>query len=148
MSIKPTAGPLTQEEIAIFSIGIEALAKIKPENDAEKKERLLARYVSALRGQLLARMKERNISMTELAKRIGVSKNAVSRHLAGEGDMRFSTAISLAYALGEEWSAPVLSKAIGANYFTTTPELEGSNIPGWWSNGQLATTALTSNEGH
>lgn len=136
MSIKTRTGTLTPEEIAFFSEGLEAFAKITPENDAEKKERLLATYVSAVRGQVLARMEERNISVTGLAKRIGVSKNAVSRHLAGEGDMRISTAISLAYALGEEWSAPVLIAATGANYSTgggdaDISDWESANIPDW-----------------
>lgn len=129
MSLEIDQIELSPEEIAFFSEGLDALAKIKPENDAEKKERLLAKLAYGFRRQILVRMKECNISATELAKRIGVSKNAVSRHLASEGDMRLSTAVSLAYALDLEWSLPVLESSHSLNLLSIEDErLEHSKV--------------------
>jgi AcrR family transcriptional regulator len=55
------------------------------------------------RGEIVAAAKEAGVGVRELARRLGVSAAAVSRHLRSDGDMRLSTAALFADALGYEW---------------------------------------------
>jgi AcrR family transcriptional regulator len=63
------------------------------------------------RGEILAAAKEAGIGVRELARRLGVSAAAVSRHLRSEGDMRLSTAALFADALGYEWRLALVPSA-------------------------------------
>lgn len=59
--------------------------------------------VGRVRGQILAAAKKEGIGVREIARRMKISASAISRQLRSEGDMRFSTAILLARALGRRW---------------------------------------------
>lgn len=59
--------------------------------------------VGRVRGQILAAAKKEGIGVREIARRLKISASAVSRQLRSEGDMRFSTAILFARALGRRW---------------------------------------------
>jgi transcriptional regulator with XRE-family HTH domain len=59
--------------------------------------------VGHVRGQILAAAKDEGVGVRELARRMKISASAVSRQLRSEADMRFSTAILLARALGRRW---------------------------------------------
>ena len=60
----------------------------------------LARHI---RGLLAEATHEEKLSITDLAKRIGVSKSAVSRHLNSDGDIRASTMAIIGRALGRKF---------------------------------------------
>ena len=64
----------------------------------------IAVALGRVRGQILAAAKRDGIGVRELARRMNISASAVSRQLSSEGDMRFSTAILLARALGQRWN--------------------------------------------
>lgn len=66
-------------------------------------ELLTAAVSGCVRGQILAAMNEDHVGVRELARKLGVSPSAVSRQLRSEGDIRISTAVILAHALGREW---------------------------------------------
>jgi plasmid maintenance system antidote protein VapI len=63
----------------------------------------IAVALGRVRGQILAAAKRDGIGVRELARRMEISASAVSRQLRSEGDMRFSTAILFARALGRRW---------------------------------------------
>ena len=63
----------------------------------------IAVALGRVRGQILAAAKRDGIGVRELARRMNISASAVSRQLSSEGDMRLSTAILLAHALGQRW---------------------------------------------
>jgi DNA-binding transcriptional ArsR family regulator len=63
----------------------------------------IAVLTARARGEILAAAREAGVGVRELARRLGVSPAAVSRHLRSEGDMRLSTAALFACALGLEW---------------------------------------------
>ena len=69
-----------------------------------------ATLAAEIRGRLVAAMQADHVNVTELAKRLGVSKSAVSRHLNSDGDIRITTAALLAHALGREWKVDLLQK--------------------------------------
>jgi transcriptional regulator with XRE-family HTH domain len=58
------------------------------------------RKLQELRAGILEAMQADGVSVRELARRRGVSAAAVSRALAGAGDMHIGTAVLLARALG------------------------------------------------
>src|SRR5215472_12081205 len=63
----------------------------------------IATFTGRVRGEILAAAREDGAGVRELARRLGVSPAAVSRHLRSEGDLRLSTAFLFASALGREW---------------------------------------------
>jgi DNA-binding transcriptional ArsR family regulator len=63
----------------------------------------IAVLTARARGEIVASAKQAGVGVRELARRLGVSAAAVSRHLRSEGDMRLSTAALFASALGLEW---------------------------------------------
>ena len=71
------------------------------ESDAQELEVGLALH--SIRNQLATTAAHANIGTVQLAKRAGVAPSAVSRFLSSEGDMKVSTAILYARALGHRW---------------------------------------------
>jgi AcrR family transcriptional regulator len=71
--------------------------------EVDHRDLAIAVLTGRARGEILAAAKEAGVGVRELARRLGVSAAAVSRHLRSEGDMRFSTAAIFADALGHEW---------------------------------------------
>jgi plasmid maintenance system antidote protein VapI len=71
------------------------------ELDADEIEVSLA--LQAIRDQLLAVAEKARVGVTQLANRLHISPSAVSRLLGGESDMRVSTAVLYARALGCRW---------------------------------------------
>src|SRR6516162_10444928 len=63
----------------------------------------IAVLTARTRGEIVTAASEAGVGVRELARRLGVSAAAVSRHLRSEGDMRLSTAALFADALGHEW---------------------------------------------
>ena len=57
----------------------------------------------SIRGALIISAKEQNIGVSEIARRAGVSKAAVSRQLRSDGDIRVSTLTVLAHCLGRRF---------------------------------------------
>jgi transcriptional regulator with XRE-family HTH domain len=85
-----------------------------------------------VRGQILAAAKEEGVGVRELARRLKVSAAAVSRQLRSESDMRLSTAILLAHALGRQWhfalSPPDATPDVDASSETTGPEMSSRKM--------------------
>ena len=61
----------------------------------------VAIFVGRVRGMVLSEMQRTGVTTSEMANRVGVSVSAVSRQLRSEGDMKASTAVILASALGK-----------------------------------------------
>ena len=59
--------------------------------------------VQRIRGLLLEAAQRDGVGVNQLASRLKVSPSAVSRVLRSEGDMRVSTAVLFALALGRQW---------------------------------------------
>lgn len=62
-----------------------------------------------IRAQLQAAAAKAGIGVRELANRLTVSPSAVSRHLRSEGDIRVSTAVLLAGAMGMRWEMTLVA---------------------------------------
>ena len=88
---------LSQAEI-IEMFGGEAGAV---EVNADEVEVSLA--LQALRAQLLEAAEKMHVGINQLSRRLHISPSAVSRFLGGEGDMKVSTAVLYARALGQRW---------------------------------------------
>ena len=71
--------------------------------EVDHRDLAVAVLTGRARGEILAAAKEAGVGVRELARRLGISAAAVSRHLRSEGDMRLSTAALFADALGHEW---------------------------------------------
>ncbi|OJX68066.1 MAG: hypothetical protein BGO92_05240 [Magnetospirillum sp. 64-120] len=63
-----------------------------------------------IRAQLQAAAAKAGLGVRDLAKRLKVSPSAVSRHLRSEGDIRVSTAVLLAGAMGMKWEMTLVAK--------------------------------------
>ncbi len=59
--------------------------------------------LQALRAQLLEAAEKMHVGINQLSRRLHISPSAVSRFLGGEGDMKVSTAVLYARALGQRW---------------------------------------------
>ena len=66
--------------------------------------------VQRIRGLLLEAAQRDGVGVNQLASRLKVSPSAVSRVLRSEGDMRVSTAVLFALALGRQWAFTLSSK--------------------------------------
>lgn len=88
---------LTLDEIAEM-FGGEA-GDITP--DAEELEVTLA--LQSIRSQLIELAERQKVNGSRLARRLHISPAAVSRTLGGESDMKVSTAVLYARALGHRW---------------------------------------------
>jgi len=71
--------------------------------EVDHRDLAVAVLTGRARGEILAAAREAGVGVRELARRLGVSPAAVSRHLRSDGDMRLSTAAIFADALGCEW---------------------------------------------
>ncbi len=72
-----------------------------------------------IRALLIETAAQQKVGNNELARRLDISPSAVSRMLRGEGDMRVSTAVLRARALGKVWDLrlrDVVSTRQGANF--------------------------------
>lgn len=59
--------------------------------------------LQSIRKQLLEAADNDHVGVSQLARRLHISPSAVSRALSGESDMRISTAVLYARALGRRW---------------------------------------------
>jgi DNA-binding transcriptional ArsR family regulator len=126
ISLSKTEATLTDQLRAeLYAItGAPQIAAPSVVPDADFK---IAHTTRSIRRQLKAAAESKGIGIRELAKRLGVSPPAVSRHLSSDGDLRISTAVLLADAMELEWkfsltkaAAIIDATAIGANSITTS----------------------------
>jgi DNA-binding transcriptional ArsR family regulator len=75
----------------------------------------IAVLTARTRGEIVTAASEAGVGVRELARRLGVSAAAVSRHLRSEGDMRLSTAALFASALGLEWRIKLVRSGVSHN---------------------------------
>ena len=99
MSKTSTHNPQPPDEELSALLGTGTAAPIRDEEAEE-----IARVLGTIRSQLLAAAKEQRVGTRELARRLGVSAAAVSRQLRSDRDLRVSTAVLLARALGRHWT--------------------------------------------
>lgn len=88
--------------------------------------RELGALVQSIRGQLTAAMKVDEVGVRDLARELAISPAAVSRFLRSAGDLKISTAVLLAHALGRKWDVKLvdmhhLPVAHGRNFRTEVP---------------------------
>jgi DNA-binding transcriptional ArsR family regulator len=95
----PTSSP--EDDDAALAALVGGKVTQAPQIDPSDLEVAVA--VGRVRGQILAAAKKEGIGVREIARRLKISASAVSRQLRTEGDMRFSTAILFARALGWRW---------------------------------------------
>lgn len=88
---------LTPEEaVAMFGAPVEPVPP-------DEREMELALALRRIRSLLVEASVRHRVGVSDLAARLDVSPSVVSRLLRSEGDMRVSTAIEWAYALGCVW---------------------------------------------
>jgi hypothetical protein len=87
----------------------------------------------AERQALVAAMAEDQVSVRELARRLGVSPAAISRQLRSDKDMLVGTSALLAYALGRQWVTELrrhpTSPHARANYYQVNTPAPGVGTP-------------------
>lgn len=86
-------------EDVLALLGADKHVPLKRDYDEE----YIARVVNRVRGLLAQAVHERNITLTELAQKLGVNRSLVTRFFNSEGDMKVSTLALIAKALGKEW---------------------------------------------
>lgn len=64
-----------------------------------------------IRGQLISAANDLGVGVREWARRLNVSPAAVSRQLRSEADLRVSTAVAMADALGLQWAFLLYDKS-------------------------------------
>lgn len=92
----------------------------------DAREMELALVLRRIRSLLIDAAADRGVGVKNLAARLDVSPSVVSRMLRSEGDMRVSTAVEWAYALGFAWDfnlREIHTAAARANFFAVTPTL-------------------------
>lgn len=72
--------------------------------EADKVERLVVGVARCMRRLIADAMETDRVGVRELARKMKISPAAVSRQLRSEGDLRISTAVMLADALGRHWN--------------------------------------------
>jgi transcriptional regulator with XRE-family HTH domain len=95
----PTSSPEDDEAALLSLVG----GQVTQDPQIDPSDLEVAVAVGRVRGQILAAAKKEGIGVREMARRLKISASAVSRQLRSEGDMRFSTAILFARALGRRW---------------------------------------------
>jgi DNA-binding transcriptional ArsR family regulator len=99
----------THEEIAELGALLDGpVGKL----ELDRRELAAALLSARARGEILAAANKAGVGVRELARRLGVSAAAVSRHLRSDGDMRLSTAALFADALGYEWRFALVPLAV------------------------------------
>jgi transcriptional regulator with XRE-family HTH domain len=101
---------LSQTELA-------ALAEMKAEFDIVKtiptidpEMREVSAIIAHVRALLAEATQRDRVGVTELARRLGVSKSAVSHQLRSDADMRIGTAVLFARALGRKWEIDLVAE--------------------------------------
>lgn len=94
----------SQTEISEMTDLLTEFGSARETIDFDHDSESIAVLTGRIRGQLLEAISTDKVSLGELARRLRVSKSAVSRHLRGDGDLRISTAVLLAKALGRHWA--------------------------------------------
>jgi hypothetical protein len=95
----PTSSPEDDDAALLALVG----GKVTQAPQIDPSDLEVAVVVGRIRGQILAAAESEGIGVREIARRLKVSAAAVSRQLRSEGDMRVSTAVTLARALGQRW---------------------------------------------
>ncbi len=131
------------ETMALFG----GLASSIETNNDEREVQLALRTV---RDCLLEAAERENVGVNQIAKRLGISPSSVSRFFSGEGDIRVSTAVVYARALGCLWNFslyPNSACAVRGNH-SGKPELSiyDPKIPqnGGYSTPQVCVTNVMS----
>lgn len=70
--------------------------------------RELGALTQSVRGQITAAMKADGVGVRDLARSLDVSPAAISRFLRSAGDLKISTAVLLAHALGRKWNVELI----------------------------------------
>ena len=89
---------LSSEEIQDLFGGEATPIKVDPD------EMAVSLVLRSIRNQLADCAEATNVGVNQLARRLDVSPSSVSRFLNGEGDLRVSTAVLYARALGRAWN--------------------------------------------
>ena len=89
-------GITQQEALEMFGPPVEPIPP-------DEKELEVAMLLQTIRLLLSEATEEDNVGVNQLALRLGESPSVVSRMLRSEGDMRVSTAVLCAHALGRIW---------------------------------------------
>ena len=94
-NLSPTDEEALAELRAIFGT-VSGMPYIDPDG------RAAARLAQDARGLLIEATHQDKITLTELARRLGVSKAAISRQMNSDGDIKVGTLAIIARALGRE----------------------------------------------
>lgn len=97
--------PIVDDELAALTGGAFVPNHTVVADDVE-----VASATRRIRAQLQAAAAKAGLGVRDLAKRLKVSPSAVSRHLRSEGDIRVSTAVLLAGAMGMKWEMTLVAK--------------------------------------
>ena len=76
----------------------------------------VALVLRGLRHQLAEAAESEHVGVNELARRLDVSPSAVSRMTRSDGDMRVSTLVLWAKALGREWDVRLRDRSDGTRH--------------------------------
>jgi hypothetical protein len=108
---------LTHEEaLELFGAPVEAI-----EPDSGELE--LSLVLNRIRALLMHAANHEGVGVNELATRLGVSPSVVSRLFRSESDMRVSTAVEWAHALGYVWDFNLRNAScgtVGSNHASAT----------------------------
>lgn len=97
--------PIVDDELAALTGGA-----FVPNHTVVADDMEVASATRRIRAQLQAAAAKAGLGVRDLAKRLKVSPSAVSRHLRSEGDIRVSTAVLLAGAMGMKWEMTLVAK--------------------------------------
>lgn len=130
-----------------------------PELQRDPTETEIAVLTGRIRGQLAEAAQQEHLGIREIARDLGVSPSAVSRHLRSDGDIRVSTMVILARALHRRWTITLDHARPAGNFFVqasygpggalapTHPPATGTGaaktLTGDRAFGQTATQAVT-----
>ena len=96
--------------------------------DAQELEVSLA--LQSIRVQLLEVAEKAKVGTVQLAGRLGIAPSAVSRFLGGEGDMKVSTAVLYARALGHRWELFLKPDVVCVGYGNYHGQIKSPGITG------------------
>ncbi len=100
----PMSKPLSPREVQL----VQELGSVTEAAKFDPIDVRVATLVRNVRGEIAAAARDQGLGVREIARRLGVSAAAVSRHLRSEGDMRLSTAELFAIALGKRWQLSLM----------------------------------------
>ncbi len=124
--LSPTEASELDEMLAEFGAAVGW-----PDVDPDMRE--VAGVAAHVRGLLAEATAREGMSISDIARRLNVSKSAVSRHLRSDGDIRISTAVLLARALGRHWTIDLVpgnaTASPTANYRIIDPVSVSGPLP-------------------